>query len=238
MEHQQLQEMILKELPALIQNNKAFRQAVIKITRHQFAAKVETESRFDRMMNELVKHRQFLEQQLAENHQKWEANQRELKTLHEEQPRKWEEGQRQFTTAIQNLNRKFDQTLGALGTRWDLHFEESFRNALAGILKEFPGVVATRLLDYDDTGMVFGYPDQVDLDLIMKNGLLIVVELKSSFSKSEMYIFEKKVRFYEHKYTKQVNRMMVISPMVAENAKPVAAKLGIEIYSSTENVKL
>ena len=57
MESQQLQETILKELPALIQNNKAFRQAVIKITRHQFADKVETESRFDRLMNELVQHR-------------------------------------------------------------------------------------------------------------------------------------------------------------------------------------
>jgi hypothetical protein len=285
MEHQQLREIILKELPILIQNDRNFRKTVLKITRRRFANKAETESRFDRLMDDLVQNRILLERKMAEDHQKWEANQQELRTLREEQQRKWEANQQELRTlreeqqrrweandrkweenqkelkdfraeqqrkweenqkqhdglsiAIRDLNRKFDQTLGALGTRWGLHSEESFRNALAGILtQEFPGVEVTRLIDYDAEGVVFGHPDQIDLDLIVKDGRLLIAEIKSSVTKSEMYTFERKVRFYERKYARQVNRLIVISPMVDDYAKPVADKLGIEVYSYAEKVRL
>jgi hypothetical protein len=49
--------------------------------------------------------------------------------------------------------------------------------------------------DYDDEGTVFGRPDQVELDVIIKNGLLLICELKSSIDKAGMYIFERKARF-------------------------------------------
>ena len=91
--------------------------------------------------------------------------------------------------------------------------------------------------EFDDEGFVFGRPDQVELDIIIKNGTLIICELKSSISKSDMYIFERKVRFYEKNHKRQVSKMIVISPMVDERAKPVAEKLGIDVYTSAENVE-
>jgi len=33
---------------------------------------------------------------------------------------------------------------------------------------------------YDEQGEVFGHPDQIELDIIIKNGLLLICELKSS----------------------------------------------------------
>jgi hypothetical protein len=57
-------------------------------------------------------------------------------------------------------------------------------------------------------------------------------------SKSEMYTFEKKVRFYEQKQGHTAHRMIVISPMVDPYALPVAEKLGIEVYSYTDELKL
>ena len=51
----------------------------------------------------------------------------------------WEENHKELvkiTDALQKLDRKYDQTIGALGTRWGLHAEASFRNALAGIRKD------------------------------------------------------------------------------------------------------
>jgi len=90
--------------------------------------------------------------------------------------------------------------------------------------------------EFDDEGIVFGEPDQVELDIIIKNGLLIICEIKSSMSKSDMYIFERKVRFYEKKHGKQADKMIVISPMVHKLAKPVAKKLGIQVYSYAEDV--
>jgi len=72
--------------------------------------------------------------------------------------------------------------------------------------------------------------------VIIKNGLVIVCEIKSSISKSDMYIFDRKVEFYQRYYHREVNRKIVISPMVDQTAFPVAENLGIEVYSYAEDV--
>jgi len=292
MENQELKEIVLRELPNLIQNT-AFKELVLQITQTQYANKVETESRFDRMMDELVKNRQLLEQKMREDQKKWEENNQrwrennkqweenskkweehskkwdendkrweESNKRWEENNRKWEENNKHWredserwwkndkrweenhkelvklTTAIQRLDKKYDQTLGALGTRWGLHSEETFRKALSGILADFPGLEIINVNEYDDEGIVFGHPDQVELDLIIKNGVLIICEIKSSMSKSDMYAFDRKVNFYEKKHHRHARRRIVISPMVDLYAKPVAEKLNIEIYSYVEDVKI
>jgi hypothetical protein len=259
---------------------------------------METASRFDRLMDELVRLRKTSEQKWEINERRWEENQRQWKESKEEDERKWAENQRQWKEfkeednrkwadnqrrwdenqrqwdenqrrwdenqrqweenqrrwdenqqqlrAIQlsikdldkKFERKFDQTIGALGTRWGLHSEAAFRNALAGILREFPGVVVLHANDYDEEGVVFGHPEQVELDLIMKNGMLIVAEIKSSVGKAEVYIFERKVRFYERKHGRQATRILIISPMIEDNARIVAEKLRMEVYSYADQVLL
>ncbi len=74
--------------------------------------------------------------------------------------------------------------IGALGSRWGLHSEASFRNALKGILQDSFGVEVLNINDFDAfgtlrarTGEVFGRPDQVEIDVIIKNGMVIVREL-------------------------------------------------------------
>jgi hypothetical protein len=188
---------------------------------------------------------QSLEQRLDrkndEDHKKFEEDRKKW----EENQRRWDENQKQIValnSALQNLDKKYERlynhSLGALGARWGTQSEASFRNALAGILKEFPGVQVTHVTEKDESGVVFGRPDQVELDLIIKNGLLMICEIKSSIGKSEMYTFERKVRFYEQKHDRQANRMIVISPMVDPHAMPVAENLGIEVYSYADDVNL
>jgi hypothetical protein len=53
-----------------------------------------------------------------------------------------------------------------------------------------------------------------------------------------MYIFHRKVSFYEKRHQQKANRKLVISPMVDNYAKPVAQKLGIEVYSYAEDVNV
>ncbi len=103
-----------------------------------------------------------------------------------------------------------------------------------GVLDSASGIVESETL-YDDTGEVFGHPGQVELDVIIQDGLLILCEIKSSLSKADMYTFERKVRFYEKHHDRKVHRALVISPMVEERARPVAAQLGIEVYSYAED---
>jgi hypothetical protein len=227
---QQIKEIILKELPGILEKDPEIHRFFMQLSRRHFADKTQTEDRFDRVLDELRRDREEQSRKWNEQNCKWD-----------EQNRKWEINQQvinEMLAEIRALARKHDTTIGALGARWGLHTEQAFRNALKGILEKFAGVEVLNITEYDDAGVVFGRPDQIELDIIIKNGILIIAEIKSSMSKPEMYIFERKVRFYEAHHQRKASEMIVISPMVAPNAIPVAEKLGIRIYTSVEDVKL
>ncbi len=255
MENQQIRQLIRQELPGLLQQDREMREWVLALTRERYADKGETESRFDRLLAELRHDRE-------EQTRKWEENQRELRAMREEnqqelhmmreeqnrrweeqdrrweeQDRKWEENAARQGQILKRLDR-FDQSIGALGARWGLHTEQSFRNALKRILEDSFDVKVRNVTEFDDEGEVFGRPDQVELDVIIHNGVLILCEIKSSISKSEMYIFARKVHFYEKQHGRKADRMVVISPMVDDRAKPLAQALGIEVYSHADDVPL
>ncbi|WP_296760081.1 DUF3782 domain-containing protein [Roseiflexus sp.] len=135
---------------------------------------------------------------------------------------------------MEALDRKYDSTIGALGARWGLYSEQSFRNALRGILTGFFNLEVINVIEYDDTGAVFGRPDQIELDLIIKNGLLIICGIKSSVSKADVYAFERKARWYEQRHARQADRLMIISPMVDARAREAARRLQIDMYSFAE----
>jgi len=187
-----------------------------------------------------------LERRREEQAQKWEANQAELERRREEQAQKWEAQERKWEANQVELKRlheeamaqasKLDRTVGALGARWGLQSEKAFRDALAGILEESFGVQVIRVNEYDDSGEVFGRPDQVELDVIIKNGHLVICELKSSIDKAGMYSFERKARFYERLHERRVDRLIVISPMIDPRARKVAERLGIETYGDSIDV--
>jgi hypothetical protein len=140
---------------------------------------------------------------------------------------------------LQRHDRRYESTIGALGARWGLYSEASFRNALRGILEDSFGVQVLNLnpYDYDHEGEVFDRPDQIELDLIIKNGTTIACEIKSSIDKAGMYSFGRKVDFYARHEQQQINRKIVISPMVDDRALPVAEALGIEVYSYADAVE-
>ncbi len=125
---------------------------------------------------------------------------------------------------------------GAIGARWGTNSEASFRNGLKAILEGSFGIEVINFSAFDQEGIVFNRPDQVEIDVIIKNGTVILLELKSSISKSEMSEFDRKVAYYE-KYQRKVDRKMVISPMVHPKALSLADELGIEVYSFADEVK-
>ncbi len=223
-------------------------------------------ARFDRILAELQRDREeqarkwdennrrldnFIHEQnqkWEEQNRKWDENNRRLDEQNRrldnfihEQNQKWEKQNQQnneILKEIKQLGKKYDSSIGALGSRWGLYSEASFRNALKGILEDSFGVEVLNINDFDHEGMVFGNPDQVEIDVIIKNGLVIVCEIKSSMSKSDMYIFNRKAEFYQQHYHREVNRKIVISPMIDSTALPVAENLGIEVYSYAEDVPL
>jgi hypothetical protein len=137
-------------------------------------------------------------------------------------------------------NLKFDEFMrvkvGALGARWGVATENSYRSMLESILVKSFNVEVQNFIGLDESGTVFGRPDQIELDIIIKNGVLIIMELKSSISKNDLYIFERKVRWYELKFDIIVNRAIVVSPMVDRWAIAVAEKLKIELFSNFDDL--
>lgn len=240
MEIKEIKKIIKEELPKIIQTDEEIARFVIQLSSQYYAGKIETENRFDRVLKEIQKNREEQnkkwEEHQAEDRRKWDEQNRKW----EEQNRKWEENQkiiREIFEEIKVINRKHDQTIGALGARWGLHSEAAFRNALSGILEDSFKVHVMHINEFDEKGEVFGQPDQVELDVLIQNGILIICEIKSSMSKPDMHAFIRKIKYYENRHECKANRKIVISPMIDERAKVLADKMGIEIYSYADDVK-
>ena len=233
MNTESLKEAIKREIPEFLRTDQDFRAYILELTRQEYAGRADTQDRFYDLLAELrrdreVRTREWEEYKDVQNrnwddqNRKWDENHAELRRIHEE-------------IMLQAL--KHDRSIGALGSRWGLQSEKAFRDALAGILEKNFGVEVVNVNEYDDQGVVFGRPDQVELDVIIQNSLLLICELKSSIDKAGMYIFERKARYYEQRHQRKANRLIVISPMIDERARKVAERLGIETYGDSTEVE-
>jgi hypothetical protein len=208
------------ELPELLKQDQGIRQWLEQLIRETAVTPETFDARFERMLQEFATDR-------AEQRLKWEENNR-----------KWDEqnlANKKLLEEIALSRSRQEQGIGALGTRWGVASEHSFRDALKGILEQSVGVEVLHINEFDDEGLVFGRPDQVEIDLIIQNGVVILCELKSSMSKSDMYTFDRKAQYYERCHRRPVRRKLVISPMVYPTARPVAEHLGIEVFSYVED---
>jgi hypothetical protein len=198
-----------------------------------------------RWQQQLAEWNRRWEEERAESQRRWEEQRAEWNRRFEEEraesQRRWEENQKEhqeFRETFRHLLQRIDTGISAIGARWGIFAESAFRNGIQAILEESFGVQVLHYQGYDETGDVFGHPDQVELDLIIRDSTLIVCEIKSSMSRSDMYTFDRKVRFYERREGRRADRKMVISPMVEEKALQIAQKLGIEVYTHADEVRL
>lgn len=213
-------------LPEFIQESPEVQEIILRLMRGRFADHAQTEDRFERLLAEIKSQRE-------EQNQKWE-------TYQEEQNRRWEENQEELKRLHEEVmaaSTRMDRAFGALGARWGIKSERAFRDALAGILEKSFGAQVLNVNEWDDECIVFDQPDQVEIDIIIKNGLLILCELKSSISKSDMYTFHRKAKYYEQRHKRKPDRLLVISPMIDERARQLGERLGIEMYGDSLDVK-
>ena len=118
-----------------------------------------------------------------------------------------------------------------LGARWGLLAEESFRAGVVGVVERYFGGRVERWTHYDEEGFVFGFPSLVEVDMVISDKEHILVEIKSSVSRADVYEFWKVGQLYER--IKGVKpRLAIVSPFVREEAKKLAKKLGIDVYTS------
>ena len=165
-----------------------------------------------------------------------------------QEDQRWEELAADRKAQDERIDQRFERlegdlqqiklSIGALGARWGLSAEESFRSALAGILTESYGVTVQNVSFQDSDGKVFGRPDQVEMDIVVTNGICMAIEIKSSVDKQAIYLFDRKVQAYSEREGRTVNRKIVISPMVDSRAFRVAKELGIEVFTRSDDEAL
>jgi hypothetical protein len=252
MEKQEIVQLVKEQLPALLEESPELERWIEQLTAQRYANRQQTESRFDQLLGELRRDREEQSRKWAEQNRKWEESKAESDRKWAEQNRKWEESKaesdRKWAEQTEQNKRlwlevgeqksRLDRKIGALGARWGIGSERAFRHALAAVLTESFGVEVLNINEYDDAGEVFGRPDQIELDIIVRNGTLIIFELKSSTDRSQLYVFSRKIAFYEKRHQRKADRKILVSPFIHPRAQELAQELGIETYGDSSEVEL
>ncbi|MCS7279843.1 MAG: DUF3782 domain-containing protein [Thermodesulfobacteriaceae bacterium] len=199
-----------------------------KILQEQNKRLEEQNKRFEEQSKRLEEQNKRLEEHskiLQEHSKRLEEQSKRLEEVSKELAELFKEFQRQ--------RKKHEIHITALGARWGFKSERAFRKALKGLLEESFPVKVERYTAIDTEGEVFeGNPGEVvELDLIIKDGELIVAELKSFVSVGDVLHFIKKVKFFEKKEGKRATKKVIISPMIEPKAEVLIEKLGLIVYT-------
>ena len=193
------------------------------------------------------------EKRWEENNKRWEENWRlwqENMKRWEENERRWQEAYKRFEVIEEELRRlredhnklredfnrayaDLSRRLDALGARWGIISEEAFREGMRGVVENILGVAKVGRWVYHDTvGEVYGRPSVVEVDVVVKDGEHVLVEVKSSISRGDVYEFWRVAELYR-RVTGAIPRLVIISPYVDSKARELAESLGIEVYTRT-----
>jgi len=152
-----------RELPALLRQDQEFREWLEQLIRQTAITQENFDARFERILQEFAQDRADQNRKWDEQRHNWDEQNRKW----DEQNRKWDEQNRtnqKLLAAITESRSRYEQGIGALGARWGVASEQSFRQALKGILENSFGVEVLNVKEFDDEGLVFGQPDQVEID--------------------------------------------------------------------------
>jgi len=212
--------------------------AIMERVRTEFAVRREDFDELRSVIAELAQAQKRTEERIEELAQAQKRTEERMGKL-EDAVTRLAEAQARTEERVEDLfqiqkrfEKHFDMQIGALGSRWGLKTEESFRAAAEGILGEDFGLHVGRYLAYDEQGEVFGRPDQIEIDLLIRDGKTTAIEIKSSMSKYDVYAFDKKVSFYEKCNKVKVDRKLIITPMLDPRATELVKTLGMKVYTS------
>lgn len=72
--------------------------------------------------------------------------------------------------------------------------------------------------------------------MVIKNGEVLVVEIKSALDKGGVHLFARKVKFYARKTGRHIDRKLVVASYVEPRAQETAKKLGVEVCTDVEEL--
>ncbi|QXJ34035.1 PD-(D/E)XK nuclease family protein [Saccharolobus shibatae] len=136
------------------------------------------------------------------------------------------------TMATKEDLKRLETIITGLGARWGIMNEDSFRQGVGELLSNSGWKVSREVL-YDRDGYVYDEPSDVEYDIVIKDGSVILVEITSSLKRGDLPTIKRKKEFYEKVKNIKVNLVYVITPFIhdryPERVKAMAKDMGIEI---------
>ena len=157
----------------------------------------------------------------------------------EEELKKLWEAHIRLEERVTRLERRMDEfevLLKTVAHRFGVLSEEAFREAMKGILEEYFGATAEHWTTYDEEGYVYGHPSEVEVDVVIKDGVHILVEVKSRVDTGDVLELSRIGELYQRK-TGYRPQLVIVGGFVSEKARKKAGPLGIRIYSYLEHSK-
>ncbi|BCU68912.1 PD-(D/E)XK nuclease family protein [Stygiolobus caldivivus] len=138
---------------------------------------------------------------------------------------------------VKNDIKRLEITLSALGARWGITAESVFRQGIMELLAD-AGWKVDREVIFDKEGIVYGYPSEVEIDVVLTDGKVILVELTASLKRSDLLPFSRKKELYEKVKGRKVSEVVVVTPFIddknEERIIAIANSLGIRIIKPGE----
>jgi hypothetical protein len=222
-----------------------FREILDRITRLE-ERQQKLEERFARLEERFVKleeRQQELEKKFAELEERFarlEERQQELEKKFAELEERFARLEERFARLEERQQRleermiHVEKLVTTIAHRFGVITESSFREALSGILSKYFGATASKLSVYDEEGLVFGYPSVVDMDVVVRDNVHIVIEVKSRADPEDVYKLYRVGKLYEKKRGVKP-RLALVAGYASGKAKEAASKLGVELYSYLED---
>jgi len=175
-----------------------------------------------------------INKRFEEMDRRFESLVNELKAHKEETAKRFEAVDKRFEELTKEMNKGFEllrNAITALGARWGIFAEEAFREGMKGVIENlgFPSYEIKKWKTFDEEGYVFGYPHEVEVDIVIKDDKHFLIEIKSSVSDADVLKFKKIGELYEKK-TGVKPQLIIISPYIREEGKKECEFLGIKYY--------
>jgi hypothetical protein len=164
----------------------------------------------------------------------FERYDRELAKLREDMMRGFERHDRELAKLREDMMRGFElvnRHISAIGARWGIMAEDAFREGLRGILEKEFGVKVERWITRDEDGIVYGFSSIVEIDIAIKDGKTMLIEISSSVDKSKVAAFLRKAQLYEKKTGIKPEKLIMVTPYADEDAIEAAREVGVEVYT-------
>jgi hypothetical protein len=214
-----------EEFISLLEKDREFRYAVAGLLGLEEILK-----RLDRHEEELVKLR---EEQIKLREEQMRLREDMIAGFkrHDEELAKLREDINQLREDMNEGFALVERHILALGARWGLISEEAFREGIKQLIQKEFGYDVEKWIKFDEEGVVFGYPSQIEIDVAVHDEKIILIEIKSHVDPSDVAAFKRKAELYSEVEGKKPSRLLIITPYAEEKAVEIAKNLRIEIYT-------